>query len=263
MKIAVCFSGNIRTGVNAFPNLKKYFGSLFDNIDFFVHTWDLEDVAPPFLECYDNRSLLFYHLRTYVPYNLQETKIHKFNQLYSPKRFVVDTPLPRTTIEKPMWVSLQRSLSLMREYENLNNFKYDVVVKLRPDLLFNPGASSFKRDVDLVKKNIMVVVNLQPSDNINSNFIDDVAFFCDNTASEALYSFCSIENNPHEYLYKHMVDRGISLKRAFSNSYTPYRKYLLHLDPVDDYNILRLREYDLYFNEKDREAILKSFKKRI
>lgn len=263
MKIAVCFSGNIRTGVNAFPNIKRYFGPLFDNIDFFVHTWDLEDVAPPFLECYENRSLLFYHLRNYIPYNLQETKIHKFNQLYNPKRFVVDPPLQKTTVEKPMWVSLQRSLDLMREYENLNNFKYDIVVKLRPDILFHPGASSFKKDIDLVRKNTLVVCNLQPDDGIHSFFIDDVAFFCDNIASEALYSFCAIKNNPHDYLYKHMADNSITVRKAFSNNYTIYRKYLLHLDPIDDFGTLKMREYDLYLTEKQRENVLRLIKNKI
>lgn len=263
MKIAVCFSGNIRTGVNAFPNIKRYFGPLFDNIDFFVHTWDLEDVAPPFLECYENRSLLFYHLRTYVPYNLHETKVHKFNQLYNPKRFVVDPPLHRTTVEKPMWVSMQKSLDLMREYENLNNFKYDIVVRLRPDLLFHPGASSFKKDIDLVRKNTLVVSNLQQDSGTHSVFIDDVAFFCDNTASEALYSFCDIKNNPHDYLYRHMFNNNITVKRGFSNNYTIYRNYLLHLDPIEDYSTLRAKEYDLYFTEKDRETILRSIKNKI
>lgn len=247
MKIAVCFSGNIRTGVNAFPNLRRYFGSLFDNIDFFVHTWDLEDVAPPYLECDENRSLLFFHLRNYIPYNLQESKINKFNQLYNPKRFVVDTPPNISTVARPMWISLQRSLDLMRDYENLNNFKYDVVVKLRPDLLFEPGKTSFKRDIQLVKNNSFIVSNLQKSNGVHSSFIDDVAFFCDNTTSEVLHSFCSVENNPHEYLYKYMVDNHVNIKKAFSNNYTVYRQHLLHLDPIDDYSIIHVREYDLYF----------------
>ena len=40
MKIAVCFSGQVRTGLQAAPHLFDWFGDLLPNIDFFIHTWD-------------------------------------------------------------------------------------------------------------------------------------------------------------------------------------------------------------------------------
>ena len=40
MKIAVCFSGQIRTGVQTAPNIKRYIGDLDTVCDYFVHTWD-------------------------------------------------------------------------------------------------------------------------------------------------------------------------------------------------------------------------------
>ena len=40
MKVAVCFSGQIRTALECAPNLKRYFSSDKHEIDFFIHTWD-------------------------------------------------------------------------------------------------------------------------------------------------------------------------------------------------------------------------------
>ena len=40
MRIAVCFRGQLRTGVEASKNLIHLFGDYFKDIDFFVHTWD-------------------------------------------------------------------------------------------------------------------------------------------------------------------------------------------------------------------------------
>jgi hypothetical protein len=39
MKIAICFIGQIRTGVICFPSIRHYIGDLWDNCDIFIHTY--------------------------------------------------------------------------------------------------------------------------------------------------------------------------------------------------------------------------------
>jgi len=46
MKIAVCLSRQVRTGADVFFSLKNYIGELWDNCDFFMHTWDIETTSP-------------------------------------------------------------------------------------------------------------------------------------------------------------------------------------------------------------------------
>ena len=41
--IAVCLSGQIRTGIYAAPNIKRFIGDLWDNCDFFIHTWNVSN----------------------------------------------------------------------------------------------------------------------------------------------------------------------------------------------------------------------------
>jgi len=41
MKIAICLSGQMRTALYAWPNIKNFLGKLIDSTDFFIHTWDI------------------------------------------------------------------------------------------------------------------------------------------------------------------------------------------------------------------------------
>lgn len=255
MKIAVYFSGNIRTGVTAFPNLRKYFGKYFDDIDFFLHTWDLEDVAPPFLDCYEGTSLLFYNLRNYIPYKLQTSKLQKLNSLYKFKQLTVDAPLDRKQVERPLWVSARRALDLIYDYQSLNGIRYDVVIKMRPDLLLDPYSSSLKQDLALLEKNTLVVCNLQESLTPDSIFLEDVLLFSDINTSKIIYEFGSIDNSPHEYLYKYLIGNDKKLKKAFSNRYAIYREHLQHLDPIEDFEKIHLLNLDLYNTVEHRNII--------
>ena len=40
MKIAVCFSGQMRTALEANKSIIKFLGNQLPNVDFFFHTWD-------------------------------------------------------------------------------------------------------------------------------------------------------------------------------------------------------------------------------
>jgi len=41
IKIAICFSGQIRTGVLTYKNISNFIGELIHQSDIFVHTWRL------------------------------------------------------------------------------------------------------------------------------------------------------------------------------------------------------------------------------
>jgi hypothetical protein len=45
-RIAICFSGQIRTGVENSTNLINYIGEMRDAVDVFIHTWDIETESP-------------------------------------------------------------------------------------------------------------------------------------------------------------------------------------------------------------------------
>lgn len=131
MKIAVCFSGQIRTGIDNYPNIKEFFGKLYNDCDFFIHTWN------------------FSEYKTYNGSNIAKRpivepieKFEEIKKLYSPKNIIVDIKhIGYETAEKygiqPLWYSFWKSVELKKQYELKNNFKYDYVIKLRPDLVLN------------------------------------------------------------------------------------------------------------------------------
>lgn len=151
MKIAVCFSGQIRTGHIVAPNILRYIGDLLPNCDFFVHTWDeecigtgyarrlhLDDVSP---EVHTTNKIssqnkvadfLGYYLPrmvTYEQYDLQPTK-----SLWGGRRL---NPLDNKWYVS-MWQSISESNQLKKTYSQKNAFAYDITLRIRPDLIFHP-----------------------------------------------------------------------------------------------------------------------------
>jgi hypothetical protein len=131
MKIAVCFHGQLRTGIENYPNIKEIFSDIYDNCDFFIHNWN------------------FCEYKTYNVSNISKKPIiepaEKFEiikQLYSPKKMVVDDMHANYINVKshgiqPLWHSFWKSVELKKQYELENNFKYDYVIKLRTDIILN------------------------------------------------------------------------------------------------------------------------------
>jgi hypothetical protein len=135
MRIAVCFSGQVRTGVENYQNIREVLGELYDSCDFFIHTWNF---------C----SYKTYNLSNIAkkPVTEPSEKFEAIRQLYSPKKMVVDGKHIgyQTTEEygiQALWHSFWKSVELKKQYELENNFKYDYVLKLRMDLILNRHTS--------------------------------------------------------------------------------------------------------------------------
>lgn len=154
MRIAVCFSGQIRTGVEASDSIKKYFSSRLNEIDFFIHTWDVESRSIQTLEeeglerSYENM------LKAVTTQPIDPQKIVKMREIYNPVSMKVDNfdeyqQIRRKIIKEnnytgdtiPMFQSHYEANILKKEYEEKNGLKYDLVLKVRPDQIFNPRCS--------------------------------------------------------------------------------------------------------------------------
>jgi hypothetical protein len=136
MKIAICFSGQLRTGIENYPNIKEICADIYDDCDFFIHTWD-------FCQYKSYNLSRIFKKPTIEP----AEKFEKFKELYSPKKMVVDGKHDDyiNTLQhgiQPLWYSFWKSVELKKQYELENNFKYDYVIKLRPDLVLNHHTSA-------------------------------------------------------------------------------------------------------------------------
>ena len=150
MRVAVCFSGQIRTGVVVAPNILRYIGDLLPQCDIFVHTWDIETQGTGYAnrlgavstdkEWHDARPVAdkdrfaafhkAYNPRVMVveEYNLQNTKSTWGGRRFNPitcKWYV------------SMWQSLYEANKLKMDYAAKNGIDYDYTVRMRPDIVFD------------------------------------------------------------------------------------------------------------------------------
>jgi hypothetical protein len=152
MKIAVCFHGQMRTGVKASNSIKNFLGDLFDSIDFYTHTWDVNTTRMPF-------NLLSYEL----PITFITPQDHEeFKKVYRPINYYVECQEDFWDRVIKMhgssgdlvhlWHSAYYSNQFKKTFEESNKFKYDYVIRLRPDCIFPPDRR-LADDLEEVSKN--------------------------------------------------------------------------------------------------------------
>lgn len=258
MKVAVCFSGLIRTGCLCSKNLFDYFGDL--DIDFFIHTWDYENQAYPLLDSHYRNTEIFDNISLYIPHKLQQSKIDKFLSLYQPKNYKIESYELFNDYRKsaelegrlisPLWVSLNRSIELLEEYRN----EYDYVVKIRPDLLIKPGSSLIK-DIELLEtydKNSLLICNLGGEDQLYETcvFTDDVLFIARTDVMKLISKHGNPNNKTHEFFMRYLIQNNVKPYNAVTSRYTILRPHLVHLDTINDFEIIRKEEHLLYIPEE-------------
>jgi hypothetical protein len=174
MKIAICFSGQVRTGIENYQNIREILSDIYADCDFFIHTWDFCQYKS-------------YNLSRISKKPAVETveKFEKFKELYSAKKMVVDgkhADYINTRLHgiQPLWYSFWKSVELKKQYELENNFKYDYVIKFRPDLVLNRHTSAeLLNEIITTKQNQFKLAQWYHSNNLiekNTPLSTDVFF---------------------------------------------------------------------------------------
>lgn len=136
MKIAFCFSGQIRTGVHNIKNIKRFIGNLWNNCDFFVYTWDVETYTLP---QFASKFALDNNVLPGNPYTVDKDVFSKFYNLYNPRSMVVNDYRQwksNGSIDPNMYC-IRNVYELSEQYAKHNNVTYDYVIITRPDVLFD------------------------------------------------------------------------------------------------------------------------------
>ena len=122
MKTAFCFSGELRSIDKTYSILKERLMSRFLDYDIFYHSWsDDPDISKlNFIENDPNTKNILIEDRVTLP----ERKVYENNK--RPEVFVQG-------MLRQLYC-LKTCNNLKKEYEKENNFKYDIVVRMRPDL---------------------------------------------------------------------------------------------------------------------------------
>ena len=130
MRIAVCLSGQLRKWELGWEN-QNWFWTANQNyqVDFFSHTWTYS---------WDRTSAS----KPYTKRDVTKEEHSRFVERFQIKKSIFDDT-PQTEFGNSdhwggLFYSFVNSLLLKKEYELENDFTYDIVIKSRPDVVFNP-----------------------------------------------------------------------------------------------------------------------------
>ena len=142
MKIALCISGQPRYIDIGYQQIYKNLLSKY-SMDIFIHTWWCDDLIGKRFDFSPHASD---RIGIWEP-----GTIEKIKNIYNPKKIIIETPKtfnidvfknanfsqasPNNCIS--MWYSIFNSNKLKSDYEFENNFKYDLVIRCRFDILFD------------------------------------------------------------------------------------------------------------------------------
>ena len=177
MKIAVCFSSQLRGGVHAHPNIKSYLGEAYQDCVFFAHLWDINTRKPyvrtgnvvlPAVVSADWEDL-----KTFKElYNIQDFSIENYDEV---KNHYTENNLHFYSL----FYSWYKSLELLENYTTSTGEEFDLIVKLRPDIMFRPGRNFLKEVLTAFLKNrttdVFLVENLVPDWNTTTH-VNDVCW---------------------------------------------------------------------------------------
>ena len=124
MKIALCFSGQARSVEAGYEYYKR---NLFDHwdVDVFFHTWYEGDDVQKMTHTYSD------HLKGYGSDPRPQLDVDsKYTNTPNPQKHP-----PRFTYA--MYYSMNRCRELLNYHSNINNVKYDWVIRSRPDYALN------------------------------------------------------------------------------------------------------------------------------
>jgi hypothetical protein len=139
MRIAICFSGQPRYIEEGFFYVKKNILDKYENVDVFVHSWWSSE--------YINKGFIGTNVKRDCFY--ESDTVEKIKKYYNPIDCIFEKQIhfdinhninygkQNPLAVYSMFYSIYKSNQLKSEYESKNNFKYDLVIRCRFDIVIN------------------------------------------------------------------------------------------------------------------------------
>jgi hypothetical protein len=204
-KVALLLFGHMRTYEECFQNLKM---NLIDSLnpDIFIHTWDeIESTTTSWHKA---------NMDNYIISNNEKKHIHG---LYHPKKIEFENQkklandsellINGMSVEgqKFMMYSLFKANEMKKKYEAANNITYDIVIKLRPDVLLKEPIMNFCKNDQYNDNEVLLCGNKVKFGNKLASYraLDVISI----SNSKTMDLVAGIYNKSHDYLsrelYKH------------------------------------------------------------
>ena len=159
MRVALLLSGQFRDAKFCFPSIKEHLLDIF-NTDVFISTWTNSDSIIPsswFGETPGDDSNIDQILEMYSPISFRAEDYNNLSGGFlSRESTLLDSRLDQNFQTKTlnifsMWYKKQSANKLREEWERKNNFRYDIVIGSRFDLIFLESPNIQKLDENIIK----------------------------------------------------------------------------------------------------------------
>jgi len=146
MKVAIVLTGHMRCWKQVYPNFKQRLVDRYDP-DIFIETWEDEAYWDPHSQhgiVKDAPRVNFDDLRnTYRPIAMRFDSYEKYQTSFEEraKQYSNFYHVPKNIIS--MLFKLGRGILMLEDYMFLTGKTYDLVIRMRPDLVFNEPLPEF------------------------------------------------------------------------------------------------------------------------
>lgn len=213
MKVALLLFGFLRSYKHNYQNLKD---KLLDKYKCDIFVYISEDEIKDDRYINNNTDLL--------------TIIKTVNDLYKPISFICDKNSKNSELEENnknnksnknniynYFYKLNQINNLKKNYEKLNNIKYDVVIAMRPDIYFLTDNDPIIHNLNLIKENVLIF----PGSDLNRDSSDQEEVINDHLCignSDSINFYSKLYKNINYYLTKYDTSEKIVYKYLLNNS---------------------------------------------
>ena len=218
MKVAICFSGQIRNLDKTFQSIDQLFQNSFENYKIFAHipkdksSSKFNDYFPSSVTLIENDQ---YFIGTKLKANQFKSVKHKFNSLRKARH-----------AHMLQLYGIFKANELKIKYEDKHSFKYDWVMRCRSDLKFY----SEKININELNNSNVYTANFHQFEGINDRLVL--------SSSENMDIFCDLFN----YLKNESIE-GFNAETIFKNYM--YKKKLINKEIDIKFNRIRQDKTEL------------------
>lgn len=208
MRIAIGFFGHLRTFENTAPSLRNFFHGN-DEIDIFMHCWSTYDANSPSWwrqQLGDDSRTPVDKEKIIATYKLKKLLVEEQNlSNHSLENTFGSSQIPFDAVMF-MLQSMRQCINLIYNFEFEEDFKYDLVFMLRPDVYLNQKINFEKIYNSLIHERYTTIhfpLNLRP-------VFDDIDIITKYGAMDVF--FCS-----KSFVLKDIFNDLVEVKKSFNN----------------------------------------------
>ena len=260
MKIAVCLSGQPRVIDYAAPSILNFFSGEHE-FDYFCHSWDYNS----YKRRKENPDIGEFPVWWEDDEKVDRNQLISSLFLFNPKKHAIHGAevLGKRFIWDSLMYSLMYANYLKKQYEIENNFRYDIVVRSRYDIIF-PANNRFVVNKLASKDNYLDLFTIHAGrmtyeyNRVNAS---DQLFYGSSLGMDMLcdtyrHIYTRLKDmrlddldylGPGTYISDFAEDRNLRLTPVYRElSSTVYRKEMIPSDPINNFEEHRIFNDSLY-----------------